>query len=70
MLSTGSDRADDPTLRPDGPRSGQSTVVARMVRTCVESVRVLSFLRDLLAKTVELAREMDCNESRPHPLYI
>jgi hypothetical protein len=34
-----------------------------------EPVRVPSFLMDLLAKSVELAREMAYNESRP-PLYI
>jgi hypothetical protein len=36
---------------------------------CVESVRVPSFSRDLLAKTVGLARETTCSGSRP-PLYI
>jgi hypothetical protein len=34
-----------------------------------ELVRVPSFLRDLLAKTIDLAQDTDCNESRP-PLYI
>lgn len=38
--------------------------------TRAESVRVLSFLQDFLAKTAELAREMDCNGSRPPRLYI
>jgi hypothetical protein len=54
----------------DGLRSGQSALVVRTVRACAESVRVPSFLRDLLAKTAELARETDCNGSRPPPLYI
>jgi hypothetical protein len=36
---------------------------------CAESVRVLSFSRDLLAKTAGLARETTCSGSRP-PLYI
>jgi hypothetical protein len=35
--------ADGPALRPDGPRSGLSTVVARTVRARAESVRVPSF---------------------------
>jgi hypothetical protein len=56
-------------LRPDGLRSGRSAVVARTVRACVDSVRVLSFSRDLLAKTVGLARETTCSGFRP-PLYI
>jgi hypothetical protein len=34
-----------------------------------ESARVPSFLRDLLAKTADLAQDADCNGSRP-PLYI
>jgi hypothetical protein len=49
--------ADGPALRPDGPRSGQSAVVARTVRACVESVRVPSFSRDLLPKTTGLTRK-------------
>jgi hypothetical protein len=69
LLGTKMDRTDGPTLRPDGLRSGQSTLVARTDHAHVESVRVPSFLRDLLAKTTELARETDCNGSRP-PLYI
>jgi hypothetical protein len=36
---------------------GQSTVVARMVRACAESVRVPSFSRDLLPKTAGLTRK-------------
>jgi hypothetical protein len=43
--------ADGPTVRPDGPRFGLSVVVARMVRACAETVRVPSFLWDLLPKT-------------------
>jgi hypothetical protein len=35
----------------------------------VELVRLPSFFRDLLAKTADLARDIDCNGSR-HPLYI
>ena len=49
--------ADGPALRPDGPRSGLSAVVARTVRACAESVRVPSFSRDLLPKTAGLTRE-------------
>jgi hypothetical protein len=41
----------------DGPRSGQSAVVARTVRACAESVRVPSFSRDLLPKTAGLTRK-------------
>jgi hypothetical protein len=61
--------ADGPALRPDGPRSGQSAVVARTVRACVESVRVPSFSRDLLPKTVGLTLEIVGSGSRPPPLY-
>jgi hypothetical protein len=42
--------ADGPALRPDGPRSGLSAVVARTVRARAASVRVPSFSRDLLPK--------------------
>jgi hypothetical protein len=49
--------------------SGRSAVTARTVRACAESVRVLDFLRDLLAKPTELTREPTCKGSRP-PLYI
>jgi hypothetical protein len=42
--------ADGPALRPAGPRSGQSAVVARTVHACAESVRVPSLSRDLLPK--------------------
>ena len=48
--------------RADGPWSGQSIVVARTVRACVESVSVPNSSRDLLAKTT-------CSGSIP-PLYI
>jgi len=61
--------ADSPALRPDGPRSGQSAVVARTVHARAESVRVPSFSRDLLPKTAGLTRETVGNGSRP-PLYI
>jgi hypothetical protein len=44
--------------------------VARMVHAHVESVRVSSLLRDLLAKTVELAQETDCNGPDLPSLYI
>jgi hypothetical protein len=43
MLEAKKGRADGLALRPDGPRSGLSTVVARTVRACAESVRVPSF---------------------------
>jgi hypothetical protein len=53
---------------PNG-RSGRSALMARrFVRA--ESVRVLSFLRDLLARSAELAQEVTCNGSKPRPLYI
>jgi hypothetical protein len=60
---------DSPALRPNGLRSRQSAVVARTVCTYAELVRVLDFLRDLLAKATGLTRELTCNGSRP-PLYI
>jgi hypothetical protein len=49
--------ADGLALRPDGPRSGRFAVVARTVRACAESVRVPSFSRDLLPKTVGLTQK-------------
>jgi hypothetical protein len=55
--------------RRSGSEVGRSTVMARTVRACVESVRVTSFSRDLLSKTAGLARETVCNRSRP-PFYI
>jgi hypothetical protein len=67
LLSAKKCRADGSALRPDGPRSGQSAVVARTIRACAESVRVPSFLRGLLAKTAGLARETTCNGSIPRP---
>jgi hypothetical protein len=42
----------------------------RTVRACAESVRVPSFLRDLLAKPAGLTRKPTCNGSRPPLLYI
>jgi hypothetical protein len=69
LLKAKKSLADGPVLRPDGPRSGLSTVVARTVRARAESVRVPSFSRDLLPKTAGLTRETVGNGSRP-PLYI
>jgi hypothetical protein len=57
MLNAKKSSVDGPALRPDGPRSGQSAVVARMVRACAESVRVPNFSRDLLPKTTGLTWE-------------
>jgi hypothetical protein len=57
VLSSKKSSADGPAPRPDGPRSGQSAVVARTVRACAESVRVPSFSRDLLPKTAGLTRK-------------
>jgi hypothetical protein len=57
MLKTKKSLVDGPVLRSDGPRSGQSAVVARTVRACAESVRVPSFSWGLLPKTTGLARE-------------
>jgi hypothetical protein len=42
---------------PDGPRSGQSAVVARTARACAESVRVPIFSQHLLSKTTVLTRK-------------
>jgi hypothetical protein len=47
MLNAKESSADDPALRPDNPRSGQSAVVARTIHACAESDRVPSFSRDL-----------------------
>jgi hypothetical protein len=69
MLETKKSSADSPALRPDGPRSGQSAVMARTVRACAESVRVPSFSRDLLPKTAGLTRKSVGSGSRS-PLYI
>jgi hypothetical protein len=49
--------------------TGLSVVAARIVCACVESVTVLDFLRDLLAKPVGLTQESTCNGFRPPP-YI
>jgi hypothetical protein len=57
------------TVRHSGPDAGRSALVACTIRARVELVRVPSFLQDLLAKTTELAWEMDCNGSIPS-LYI
>jgi hypothetical protein len=57
MLSSKKSTADGPAPRPDGLRSGQSAVGARMVHACAESVRVPSFSRDLLPKTAGLTRK-------------
>jgi hypothetical protein len=57
MLKTKKSLADGLAQRPDGPRSGQSAVMARTVRACAKSVRVPSFSRGLLPKTAGLARE-------------
>jgi hypothetical protein len=61
--------ADGPALRPNGPQSGLSAVVARTVHACAETVRVPSFSRDLLPKTARLTRKQF--EADPDlPLYI
>jgi hypothetical protein len=39
------------------PRAGRSALGPRTVSACAESVRVLSFSRDLLPKTAGLTRE-------------
>ena len=57
MLEAKMSLADGPALRPDGPRSGLSAVVARTVRACAESVRVPSLSWDLLPRTAGLTRE-------------
>jgi hypothetical protein len=57
------------SYKPDGPRSRRSAVVARTVRACAESVRILSILRVLLVKSAGLTRETTFNGSTP-PLYI
>jgi hypothetical protein len=68
LLSQETNLADDPTLRPNSPQSRLSMVVAQTVHACAESIRVLTFLRDLLAKSARLTRELTCNGSRPPPL--
>jgi hypothetical protein len=57
VLETKKGLVDGSALRPDGPRSGRSAVVARTVHACAETVRVPSFSRDLLPKTAGLTRE-------------
>jgi hypothetical protein len=69
MLDTKKGLADGPALRADGPRSGQSAVMAWTVHACAESVRVPSFSRDLLPRTAGLTRKQF--EADPDlPLYI
>jgi hypothetical protein len=53
----------------NGPRYRLSVVAERTIHACAESVKVLDFLRDLLAKLAGLTREPTCNRSRPPPLY-
>jgi hypothetical protein len=62
MLNTENVLVDGPALRLNDSRSGRFVVVARTVRACVESVRILSFLWDLLSKSVGLTRETTCND--------
>jgi hypothetical protein len=57
MFNAKKSSADGPAPRPNGPRSGQSAVVAWTVRACAESVMVPSFSRDLLPKTAGLTRK-------------
>jgi hypothetical protein len=57
LLKAKKSLTDGPALRPDGPRPGQSAVVAQTVRACAESVRVPSFSRDLLPKIAGLTRK-------------
>jgi hypothetical protein len=51
-LWEGTGRGVDCVESTSGQAAGRYAVIAWMVRTCVESVRVPSFLRDLLAKGV------------------
>jgi hypothetical protein len=69
LLEIKKSHADSPTLRLDGPRSGLSVVAARTVRASAETIRVPSFSRGLLPKTVGLTRKSVRSVSRP-PLYI
>jgi hypothetical protein len=62
-------QADGPALRANGPWSGLYAVAAWTIHACAKSVRVLDFLRDLLAKPVGLTRGPTFNRSRPPPLY-
>jgi hypothetical protein len=52
-----------------GPEAGRSAVVVRTVRACAELIRVPSFSRDLLPKTVGLIWKLVRSGSKP-PLYI
>jgi hypothetical protein len=65
LLEIKKSHADGPALRSDGPRSGLSAVAARTVRAYAETVRVPSFSRDLLPKTVGLTRKSVRSGSRP-----
>jgi hypothetical protein len=58
-----------PEAGPNGSWSGRSVVVTQTIRAYAESVRVLIFLRDLLAKPAGVTREPTCNGYR-HSLYI
>jgi hypothetical protein len=60
--------ADGPVLRPDGPRSGQSTPVGQTVCACAEQFRVPSFVLRLLAIFAGLARNQLGKGSSPPPL--
>jgi hypothetical protein len=64
MLSTNLS-ADGPALRPDGSRSGRSAPVGQTVRACAEQIRVPSFVLRLLARFVELAREISLSRVQP-----
>jgi hypothetical protein len=56
------------SLRPDGPRSGQSAPVGQTVHACAEQIRVPSFVLRLLARFAELARKLVFKGSSPSPL--
>jgi hypothetical protein len=51
-----------------GPEAGRSMPVGRTVRACAEQFRVPSFVLRLLARFVELARNLVCKGSSPPPL--
>jgi hypothetical protein len=69
MLEAKKGLADGSALRPDGPRSRLSAVATRTVRACAETIRVPSFSRGLLPKTVGLTRKSVRSGFRPPPLY-
>jgi hypothetical protein len=48
-----------------GPEVGRSAPVGRMVRACAEQIRVPSFVLQLLARIMELARKLVCKGSSP-----